>query len=163
MTFVAAQKVRVTPLNALDGNKSDGWSTYTLTVTGSGGNPTQGNSTYSARYRRLNDHTVMVVVQVTIGSTFVVGGGFYQFSLPVAPAASDGSGALGSCYVLDQSAGAEYVGISRIFSSTVVLQTPKQDGTTTSGHAIPAALVGAAYPMVPAVSDNIRFAITYEV
>lgn len=141
------------------------WIDYSssFSLTGSGGNPTLGNSTLVARYTYKTPHTIQVVVQLTIGSSFSVGSGFYQFSLPVAPAANDGYGTVGSCYVLDQSAGAEYGGLSRIFSSTVVLQTPKQSGTTTSGTPVPIGLVGAAFPMIPATSDNLRFSIEYEV
>lgn len=156
-------KIVDTWISAVQNNVGDAWSTYTLSITGATTNPTQGNSTYGARYRYLNDHTVVAVVRVQVGSTFSVGSGFYSFSLPVNPAEGSGYGAMGSCYVLDNSSGIEYAGIARIFSSKVVLQTAKQDAITTSGHPIPIKLVASDYPMIPASGDDIRFSITYEV
>lgn len=151
-------------IDAVQGAVGGPWSTYTPTIFGSSSNPTQGNSTYSGRYRYLNDHTVVAVVWITIGSTFTAGSGFYQIALPVLAAeVAHGYGATAAFYLLDISGSIEYAGVARIFSGTVVMHLPKQDGTTTSGHAITAGLVGAAFPVVPQTGDEYRFSIMYEV
>lgn len=149
-------------VDAVQGNVGDGWSTYALSITASTTNPTQGNSTYGARYRRINDHTVAVDIRVIVGSTFTAGSGVYMFSVPVAAADASGYGALGPAYILDNGT-AEYIGVCRFNSGGLVMHLNKQDGTTTSGHVINSTFLQHNVPVTPATGDEWRLSMTYEV
>lgn len=137
------------------------WSTYTLTITATTTNPTQGNSVYSARYRMLNDHTVNVVLRVNFGTTFVAGSGTYSLSLPVTPADTEGYGAVGSAYLFNGSV--NYQGSCRVLTGKLRILVPGQDGTTTSGHAISAGEFASTFPFTPASGTEFRASIIYEV
>lgn len=141
-----------TAINALIGS---GWTDYsgTFTLTASSVNPTKGNSTYAAFYRRPNaGDLVHVRIYVLIGSTFVVGTGDYQFSLPVNAHAAEVTGGIGTCYYLDTSAGTNYIGVCRPTSASFVkLIVDRQ-----------ANFLGAANPVTPATGDTYMIKYAYE-
>lgn len=76
-----------TDLNAEVNDLWDGlqaaWDTYTPAWTSNGSAPSIGNGSISGKYYRVGK-TVKAAIEITIGTTTVVGTGFYGFSLPVA-------------------------------------------------------------------------------
>lgn len=89
----------------------DGWTDYTTTAP-SGGQaftlsavttpPTQGNSTYSARFRRpTGSDLCFVEIYILIGSTFSAGNGVYRFLLPFNASAASILAGTGTGYILD--------------------------------------------------------------
>lgn len=57
------------------------WATYTPALTASGTTPTLGASTITGSYRQAL-HTIDIQINLTIGSGWAPGTGFYRFSLP---------------------------------------------------------------------------------
>lgn len=95
-------------VSALTGS---GWTDYT-TVAPSGGSafaltavttaPTQGNSTYLARYRRApGSDLVLCEGYILVGSTFAAGNGVYRFGVPFNASASAILCACGPAWILD--------------------------------------------------------------
>lgn len=94
----------------------DGWVDYTTTAP-SGGQafaltavttaPTQGNSTYVARYRRPSGGSsggsdlCVVEIYILIGSTFSAGSGVYRFGLPFNASANSILAGSGNSYIFD--------------------------------------------------------------
>lgn len=60
------------------------WSSYTVTWTGSGSNPSIGNGALAGIYTRIG-RTVFGRIKLFAGSTTSFGSGVLRFSLPVAP------------------------------------------------------------------------------
>lgn len=139
-----------------------GWTDFSssLAWTASGTNPTKGASTtYSARWRLLNSHTVQDVVNISVGAGFSGGSGTYFWSLSHTPADSEGYGAMGSAFFTIT--GGEYVGDVRITTGKIVLYVPTQDGTTGAGHVIKSNQVTNTFGI--AAGSGIRWSITYEI
>lgn len=137
-----------------------GWTDYT-TVAPAGGsaftltapttNPTQGNSTYLARFRRPSgSDLVHVEVSITIGSTFVVGSGVYRFGLPFNAAAS--AVGVGAGYILDTGT-ANRTGIVRLGAAAYV---------TFFLNAALAAIDHTGSGTAWAAGDIIQFSFSYE-
>jgi hypothetical protein len=91
----------ITQINSLtDPDWTDYSASFTLTAATT--NPTKGNSTYSARYRRpTNSDLIHYEGKITIGSTFSAGSGVYRFSLPVNASALAQANAVGQAYIFD--------------------------------------------------------------
>jgi len=80
------------------------WTDYSASfaLTAATTNPTKGNSTYSARYRRpANADLIHYEGKITIGSTFAVGSGVYRLSLPVNASTLAQANAVGQGYIFD--------------------------------------------------------------
>lgn len=101
MTLLAGQLLSAAALNAeIDPAWTDFSSAFTLTAPTT--NPTKGNSTYSAQYRRGPSHKLVHYEgKITIGSTFVAGSGIYRFALPVNADTTAIANAVGSGYIFD--------------------------------------------------------------
>lgn len=143
----ASLKLVTDQINSLT---APGWTSYTPTWTGSGGNPTVGNSTLNFRYRRAADSDLVIVAfSIFIGSTFVQGTGTYQWTLPFTGSAN-WAAFLGSMYIFDS-------GTAARFGATV-----KLDSTTVMSGGLGTSAVGAGSPQVWAVNDEIKGTILYE-
>lgn len=84
MTAYAGNIILASDINDI---LAPGWTDYvsTFALTATTTNPTLGNSTVVARYRRAPTSDVMdVQIGITIGSTFSAGSGSYRWSLPFA-------------------------------------------------------------------------------
>lgn len=82
MTFFAGDVLSAADLNDII---APGWVDYsgTFTLTAVTTNPTKGNSTYQAYYRRSATSDVCdVQIYIVIGSTFSAGSGAYRFLVP---------------------------------------------------------------------------------
>lgn len=98
-------------LDQLDSLTGAGWTDYTTTAP-SGGQaftlsavttpPTQGNSTYLARYRRPAGSDLCVMeFYILVGSTFSAGSGVYRFLVPFNASANAILCATGTGFILD--------------------------------------------------------------
>jgi hypothetical protein len=114
-TFLAGQKLRA---SSLENIIAPGWTDYsgTFALTATTTNPTLGNSTVVARYRRSTGADVMdVQIGIIIGSTFSAGSGSYRWSLPFAVQSFD----LISCHgTITESGTALRVGGTHVNNST---------------------------------------------
>lgn len=89
MTFFAGDTLAAAALNDII---APGWVDYsgTFTLTATTTNPTKGNSTYQAYYRRPATADVCdVQIYISIGSTFAAGSGSYRFLLPFTGRSTD--------------------------------------------------------------------------
>lgn len=154
MTFFAGDKLDAADLNDL---LAPGWvdysSSFTLTATTT--NPTKGNSTYTAHYRRPSGSDLITVrVKLLIGSTFAAGSGTYLFLLPVAASTNSINGSAGAALVNDN--GTAYVDfIATLQDSTHVWLTR---ASVDLGGPLDNTGPGTAW----ATNDGIRFQIDYE-
>lgn len=85
-------------------NQAPGWTDYSASfaLTAVTTNPTKGNSTYSARYRRSSGGDIIFYEgKLTIGSTFSAGSGVYRFSVPVNASATAIANVVGQAYIFD--------------------------------------------------------------
>jgi len=157
-TFFAGAPLAASDLNLLsaqiDSLTAPGWVDYsgTFTLTSSGTNPTKGNSTYKALYRRpAGADLIDVKILVIIGTSFVVGTGDYRFSLPFNAHADELTGGVGELYHLDASPGTNHAGIC--YPAAAGYLSCIDDGV--------ANFLGAANPVVPAVNDTYRLFYSY--
>lgn len=137
-------------VDALETNPA--WSSYTPAWTSSGTAPALGNGTLTGAYIQ-HGSTVHVRIVLTLGSTSTVGTGLYRFSLPV-------GGMVNSLLLAifkDASAGtARFSGTCEIVTTGATGDNMRINVDSNTGT------VGAAIPVVPAVSDQIIIAGTYE-
>lgn len=137
----------------------DAWIDWSASLawTGSGGNPTKGNSVYVARYTYLTPKTVAFTWFITIGTTFVAGTGQQQFSLPVTPADTGGYGVIGNWWGNDS--GVKLVGgLTDIESSKLTLFRHSSTATT------PWTMVNLAFAdWAPNTGDTLKASGFYEV
>jgi len=124
------------------------WITYTPTWVGSGSNPAIGDGSLVGRYY-LRGKVVDLQILVVAGSTTTYGTGTYTWALPLTAASAFGTF---PAWILDNSAGAAYIGIGRLFSTTTV---------GVYGTANPAVQVAATSPVTFAVNDQIWISGTY--
>lgn len=164
ITFGAGQRVSATDLNAMvaqiDSLTAPGWTDYSATfaITASSVNPTKGNSTYAAFYRRAASGDVIdYKFNVTIGSTFVAGTGDYIFPLPVA-ATSDAAFAIGAGHILDNGTGF-YPTVVRVKTSLTGLEMFRAP----LGAALTAAVGSTGPGTAWATGDIIQGTIRYRV
>lgn len=142
-------------LDQIDSLTDPGWTDYsgTFALTAVTTNPTKGNSTYLARYRRPTDCDLIdVEVSVTIGSTFSAGSGVYRFSVPFNASAGSISCATGISYIFDNGT-ANRIGVVR-FEAAGYVNIYRNDQTTALTHAGP----GTAW----ATGDIVTFSLAYE-
>lgn len=136
------------------GEVGDPWISYagTFTFTGTTTNPTLGNSTVVAKYRRIGK-TVHVRIKIIVGSTFAAGSGNYRFSLPFAMHADMGAwDVIGHGSLQDASVPARYGRhVAHSGASTVVMLIDDSGAQVTS-----------ASPFAPAAGDVYFLAFTYE-
>jgi len=131
------------------------WTTYTPTIN----NVTLGSgSTTSAAYAQIGK-TVVVQFYFALGSTTTINGDI-NFSLPINQASSNRSGQVGTCVVLDSSAGTRYPG-------TVLLSGTPGNAFIRVGNAAGTYLTQVACSSsVPiavwAISDSIAATIVYQ-
>lgn len=134
----------------IDSNTAPGWTSYALSWTAATTNPTIGNSTVTAHYRRVSGGDLVIVrVSIGIGSTFSAGSGTYSWSLPVTAAANWG-GSIGALYVFDSGAAPRAGGIVKLENTTTMTGVM---GTSAITHASPQAW---------AQNDEIKFTVMYE-
>lgn len=105
--------------SALDTWLGDGWTTYTVTWTGSGSNPAIGNGTLTGRRKYVGDW-VDFVIALTAGSTTTYGTGRWIFSLPAAPSVES----VVVAYAEDASTSNRYPGAGLLAVSGVVNAVP---------------------------------------
>ena len=126
---------------------------YTPTWTSSSApQPALNNGVLSGRYVRIGN-LCSVNLQLTIGSTTTVGTNVWNFSLPLAPAATPFSYQTGTAYLLQQGV-SDYIGVARIDAV---------NGIRIYTGAQPAAVVGSAIPFAWAATDIIAIQVSYEV
>lgn len=90
-------------VDQIEQNTAPGRIDYTMTIDGATTDPTLGNSTLQASYRRpAESDLVHFVFKLTIGSTFSAGSGVYTFPLPIAMASPQIDS--GNCMVFDTGA-----------------------------------------------------------
>lgn len=152
-----------TTLDQIASLTGSGWTDYTTTAP-SGGQaftlsavttpPTQGNSTYLARYRRASGgDLVHMEFRILIGSTFSTGSGVYRFLVPFNASANAILCTVGSGYIFD-AGNVNRVGVLRFEAAGYVNwynATPAANAIDQSGH-------GTAW----ATGDIIAGSITYE-
>jgi hypothetical protein len=148
-------------VDAVQSNVGDAWIDWSanFTITANVTNPTKGNSTYSARYRQVNDHTILYTVRISIGSTFSAGSGIYSFAVPVASADSGMYGAAGAAWINDSGTTLRVGTVLAASASTLQIIIPK--GTLTNGGE--ASNVTSSVPQTWATNDSINFTLAYEV
>jgi hypothetical protein len=129
-----------------------GSAAYTPTVTGSGSNPTIGNSSLTGEYER-DGHFCIARLSLVIGSSFAPGSGTYSFSLPLAPYAHT-LDIFGKAIVTDSGTGFKE-GVAVIASGSSVVTLTVGDGVVNN--------VGAGIPITWATGDVIRFEIRYRI
>lgn len=68
---------------------TSGWTTYTATWTASSSNPSVGNGSLSAAYKRWDSTSKMISfrIRLAMGSTTTYGSGQWSFALPATPTA----------------------------------------------------------------------------
>jgi hypothetical protein len=136
----------------IDALTGTGFTTYTPTWTASSVNPAIGNGTIDAGYRRSSESDlVQYEGRLLAGSTTTFGTGFWQISIPVAPAAASANRATLIGLTLDSSAGTSVPVIGRFFGGTVLVF----NGTAGTS-------ISATVPFTWATSDELRWSITYE-
>lgn len=151
MTFSAGNKLTAAQLNDII---APGWTDYsgTFTLTATTTNPTKGNSTYLARYRRSStSDLVHVDVYILIGSTFAGGSGLYRFLMPVAASTNAILSAVGSCSVIDTGTAGRTAAVEFVDSTHV--QCIRNGDISAFTNTL---------PQTWATGDIIRFSITYE-
>lgn len=132
-----------------------GWTDYSasLTLTATTTNPTKGNSTYEAAYRRsASGDIVQFRGRITIGSTFAAGSGNYRISLPVTATSSAIGTTAGSGFVLDNGT-ANFIMVTNILTTTT-LEMHLNNSLSGLGSAGP----GTAW----ATGDQIRWSFAYQ-
>lgn len=127
---------------------TDAWTTYTPVWTGTTTNPVLGNAVVDSAYLRSGKY-VTYVGSITMGSTTTYGAGAYLLSVPV-PLVSAGR-AVGLLYLSDASTPANDR-MGSIAGSNANQVAPLVSGGN----------VSPTNPFVWAVSDAMRWAITYE-
>lgn len=108
ITFSAGQRLTAAQLQTIvtqvDSLTDPNWTDYSnsFALTAVTTDPTKGNSTYSARYRRpANCDLIHYEGKITIGSTFSPGSGIYRFSVPVNASALAIANTVGQGYIFD--------------------------------------------------------------
>ncbi len=124
------------------------WQTYTPTLTASGTNPTLGTgSSVWGRWRYLGGQVVGSFVIQFGTSSVAAGSGNFTIGLPVTRAAAiDSNAPIGTVFLLDASAGSEFV----------------RDLRTTGAMGRSSALVTATSPVPWAASDQLLGNFSYE-
>lgn len=128
------------------GGVTDAWTSYTPAWSASTP-PAIGNGTITGKYIRSGKY-VTATVGITMGSTTTFGAGGWTVSLPVTAASTDLH--VGAALVYDASLDANRRAGAVFLNSTTVVSVAA-DG-----------LLAAAVPFTWAVSDVLRFTITYE-
>lgn len=169
ITFSAGQKVFASDLqdmvDQIDSLTAPGWTNYT-TVAPSGGsafaltasttNPTQGNSTYLAEFRRpASCDLIEVRIRIVIGSTFSVGSGNYRFGLPFTATTNSGNVDVGSLWINDSGTAlrAGWVSLDNI---TTYATCWVDNGTSAVG------VLTQAFPQTWATNDVLKLRFSYE-
>jgi hypothetical protein len=143
----AGHKVTATDMDAIgdqiDSLTAPGWTSYTPTWTGAGGNPAIGNGSITGRYRRASGgDLVHFQARILMGSTTTFGSGIWRVGYPSSPAPSATSllelAPWGFAY--DNSSGARYsisghvdTGAFIIGSGAGNIATPTQPFTWANG------------------------------
>lgn len=150
----AGKKIRAADLDEYEALTA-AWTAYTPTWTGTTGNPTLGNASVSAAYRQVGK-TVDYRGQINIGSTTVLGSGFWEISWPVPPISSAGTFGrlMGSAFVLDTSSSATWAAAVVSASATAL--------RIAVTNAAAAGYIGPTVPMAWASGDRFSWFITYE-
>lgn len=127
------------------------WKSYTPTWTGAGGNPAIGNGTMSGRYTRVGK-TVIVSVNISMGSTTTYGSGAYSWSLPFA-AANNGVRYHGGAWALDTGTN-YYSGVTKCEPGSAAAQCYN---SAAAGNAW-----SSAIPFTFGDTDQLSFTLIYE-
>ncbi|MFI7042594.1 hypothetical protein ACIBI0_38455 [Microbispora rosea] len=131
------------------------WTSYTPTWTGSTSNPSLGNGTITAAYKRADAtaKTVTVRIRLTAGSTTSFGSGQWSFSLPSGLVPVTPQGIAG--HILDASSSNRYACTAYVTntSSGIVERIAVNGSLGVSG----------TIPMTWAVSDQLLLSGTYEI
>lgn len=128
-----------TILDQIESVTCPGWTDYTssFTLAASTTNPTLGNSSLIARYRKpIDSDIVHVQIKLTIGSTFSAGSGDYQWPLPVAEASPFTGSGHGT--ILDLGSAFYVTNAINMSASTIIIYrdgagTPTGSGGTGGG------------------------------
>lgn len=128
------------------------WTSYTPTVTASGGGFVLGNGSVSAsRYRRVTSSNVCrVEIRFICGTTTSFGAGYMQFTLPINATAGSLSSTIGRSFINDASTQGR-PGSARLESAGIVI-------ADNSGG-----VVTGTSPMTWASTDFMAINIEYEV
>src|SRR5689334_1454336 len=171
-SFSAGRRLAASQLNTMvdqiNSLTAPGWTDYVsaapsggsaFTLTASSSNPTKGNSTYQADYRRpAGADRVDVRIKLTIGSTFVVGSGTYRFGLPFTAAAGAAAVTTGSVWINDSTtnlrAGWLTLDGNTTYATAWILSS------TTTPHTV--AVLTHAVPQTWATNDVIEMQFSYQ-
>ncbi|TQS29123.1 hypothetical protein [Microbispora sp. KK1-11] len=129
-----------------------GWTSYTPTWTGSTSNPSLGNGTITAAYKRADTaKTASIRIRLAAGSTTTYGSGQWSFSLPpgLAPVTIQAI----SGHILDASSTNRWACTAYIAAATGVERIAVDGSLGVSG----------LIPMTWAVSDQLLLAGTFEI
>lgn len=143
----AGHKMTATDMDAIgdqiDSLTAPGWTSYTPTWTGAGGNPAIGNGSITGRYRRASGGDVVHFhLRILMGSTTTFGSGIYRVGYPSSPAPSATSLLMmaPSGYAYDASSGAVYTITGRVDTGALIvgsgagnIGTPTQPFTWANG------------------------------
>lgn len=132
----AGHKVTATNIDAIldqiDSLTDPGWTSYTPSWTGSGGNPAIGNGTLTGRYRRSSggDH-VFFTIRILMGSTTTYGSGVWRVTYPSSPGPTASSILDMAChgYAHDANTGGTHPVITRCESTYLVMGTAQGPGS----------------------------------
>lgn len=130
------------------------WTPYTPTWRSSGTQPVVNNGVLVGRYRQFGK-TVVVSIQLTIGTTTTIGTGTYSWDLPF-QAANQVANYMGAGQFV---AGSRWGGGTQIGanSTTVALYVPPNSTTSTWSQA------SDTVPVAPASTNAYRLTFTYEI
>lgn len=138
-------------LQAADLNAIGTWTSYTPTWTASGGTPSLGNGSLTAKYIKINNLVIVKMFLVWGSTTSAAGTTEWRFSYPVAPSGTVIFEQLGSALVHDATFG-YYSGVSMYVSSTTFGAIANVSGNT----------VGSSVPMTWTTNDKLSVLLTYE-
>lgn len=129
------------------------WSTWTPTWTAFTTNPSVGDATVVARYRRIGK-TIDGTIRLIMGSSTTFGSGAWRFSLPGGVSLPTSAEYTCAIWMYDDNLTNRHVGVGRITGSTIEPHTAALGAT--NGQ------VTSAAPFTWATSDQIALSFTFE-
>ena len=141
-------------LSTSAGELGAAWQSWTPTVSASGGSPTIGNGTMTAKYIKIGK-TVSYRIDITCGSTTNFGTGGLTLTLPLTAASSTSLSPIGVAYMRDDSTTSKLGGVVTLASTTTL-----QIFANSSISAVPA--VFSTSPWTWATNDTLQLSGTYE-
>lgn len=138
-------------LTAANLNALGTWTAYTPTWTASGGTPSLGNGSLTAKYIRINNLVIVKMFLVWGSTTSAAGTTEWRFSYPITPSGTSLFEQLGSALVHDATLG-YHSGVSMYVNSTTFAAVANVSGST----------VGSSVPMTWTTNDKLSVLLTYE-